>query len=75
MSIRILGIGALILAGIAFGGLSRGFRWAAAMSAMAVLSLALPPWPGAMAAFAPRLAYVAWFVWVTVALRLVARPD
>ena len=60
---------------LAFGRLSRGFRWAAAVSAMVVLSLSLPPWPGAMAAFAPRLAYVAWFVWVTVALRLVARPD
>ena len=49
---------------LAFGGPSRGFRWAMAVSVVATLWLALPPWPGAMAAFAPRLAFVVWFVWV-----------
>jgi hypothetical protein len=48
---------------LAFGDGSRGFRRAAAVSAIAVLALALPPWPGAMAAFAPRFAFVVWFVW------------
>ena len=43
---------------------SRGFRWATVVSLVATLTLALPPWPGAMAAFAPRLAFVVWFVWV-----------
>lgn len=49
---------------LTFGGPSRGFGWATAVSLVATLALALPPWPGAMAAFAPRLAFVVWFVWV-----------
>lgn len=48
---------------LASGGLARGSRTATLVSLVAVLALALPPWPGAMAAFAPRLAFVAWFVW------------
>lgn len=48
---------------LATGGPSRGFRRATAVLAVATLALALLPWPGAMAAFAPRLAFVAWFVW------------
>jgi hypothetical membrane protein len=59
---------------LASGGPTRGFRWAAAVSTVVVLALALPPWPGAMAAFAPRLAFVAWFVWVAAAPRLLAKP-
>ncbi len=49
---------------LTLGGPSRGFRWVTAVSLVAALALALPPWPGAMAAFAPRLAFVVWFVWV-----------
>jgi hypothetical membrane protein len=60
---------------LAFGGMSHGFRWSAAVSAMAVLVFSLPPWPGAMAAFSPRCAYVVWFAWVAVAPRLITRPD
>lgn len=59
---------------LASGGMSRRFRRAAAMSAAVVLALALPPWPGAMVAFAPRLAFVVWFVWVAVAPRWMAKP-
>jgi hypothetical membrane protein len=58
---------------LAFGGLSLRMRLLSAVSAMVVLALALPPWPGAMAAFAPRLAYAAWFVWAAAAPRLVTR--
>ena len=59
---------------LASGGPTRGFRWAAAVSTIVVLALALPPWPGAIAAFAPRLAFVAWFVWTVLAPRLAAKP-
>lgn len=58
---------------LASGGPTRRFRWAAAVSTIVVLALALAPWPGAMAAFAPRLAFVAWFVWVAAAPRLLAK--
>ncbi len=52
---------------IAASGPSRGFRRATVVASIAVLALALPSWPGAMAAFAPRLAFVVWFVWATYA--------
>ncbi|MES2670222.1 MAG: DUF998 domain-containing protein [Pseudomonadota bacterium] len=48
---------------------SRGFRRAMVVASIAVLALALPPWPGAMAAFAPRLAFLVWFAWATYAGR------
>ncbi len=54
---------------LASGVLSRGFGWATAVSLIATLALALPPWPGAMAAFAPRLAFAVWFVWAAWAGR------
>jgi len=54
---------------LAAGGASHGFKWATAVSLIATLALALPPWPGAMAAFAPRLAFVVWFVWAAWAGR------
>lgn len=54
---------------LASGGLARGFRTATLVSLVAVLALALPPWPGAMAAFAPRLAFVAWLAWAAWAGR------
>ncbi len=44
---------------------SYGFRRATVVASITVLALALPPWPGAMAAFAPRLAFLVWFVWAT----------
>lgn len=50
---------------------SRGFRRATVAASIAVLALALPSWPGAMAAFAPRLAFVVWFVWAAYAGRAV----
>ena len=54
---------------LAFGGPPRGFKWATLVSLIATLALALPPWPGAMAAFAPRLAFLVWFAWATYASR------
>ena len=54
---------------LTIGGRPRGFRWASALSLIATLALALPPWPGAMAAFAPRLAFAVWFVWVAWVVR------
>lgn len=54
---------------LAASGPSRGFRRATVVASIAVIALALPPWPGAMAAFAPRLAFLAWFAWVTYAGR------
>ncbi len=54
---------------LAASGPSRGLRRATVVASIAVLALALPPWPGAMAAFAPRLAFVVWFVWATYAGR------
>ncbi len=50
---------------LASGRNALGYRRATAVSLIAVLALALPPWPGAMAAFAPRLAFVVWLVWAT----------
>lgn len=54
---------------LAASGPSRGFRRATVVASIAVMALALPPWPGTMAAIAPRLAYVIWFVWATYAGR------
>lgn len=54
---------------LAASGPSRGFRRATVVASIAVLALALPSWPGAMAAIAPRLAFVLWFVWATYAGR------
>jgi Protein of unknown function (DUF998) len=54
---------------LAATGPSRGFRRATLVASIAVIALALPPWPGAMAAFAPRLAFLAWFAWATYAGR------
>lgn len=54
---------------LAASGPSRGFRRATVVASIAVIALALPPWPGAMAAFAPRLAFLAWFAWATYAGR------
>ena len=54
---------------LAASGPSRGFRRATLVASIAVIALALPPWPGAMAAFAPRLAFLAWFAWATYAGR------
>lgn len=48
---------------------SRGFRRATVLLLIATLALALLPWPGSMAAIAPRLAYVIWFAWATYAGR------
>lgn len=59
---------------LASGGPALGFRRATLVSLIATLALALPPWPGAMAAFAPRLAFVAWFVWVVRSSRETGRP-
>lgn len=41
----------------------------AAAVAIAVPLLALPPWPGPLAAFAPRAAFVAWLLWVALVPR------
>lgn len=54
---------------LAASGPSRGFRRATLAASIAVLALALPSWPGAVAAAAPRLAFVVWFVWATYAGR------
>lgn len=48
----------------------RRMRVLAAIVAVCVPLLALPPWPGALAAFAPRAAFVAWLLWVALAPRL-----
>lgn len=54
---------------LAASGPSRGLRRATAVLLIATLALALLPWPGAMAAIAPRLAFVVWFAWATYAGR------
>ena len=54
---------------LAASGPSRGFRRATVAASIAVLALVWPTWPGAMAAIAPRLAYVIWFAWATYAGR------
>ncbi len=54
---------------LAASGPSHGFRRATVAASIAVLALALPSWPGAMAAIAPRLAFAIWFVWATCAGR------
>ncbi len=59
--------GALLLA---WAAPAHGLRIASVAMAIAVPLLALPPWPGALAAFAPRAAFVAWLSWVALAPRL-----
>ncbi len=54
---------------LAASGPSCGFRRATVVASIAVLALALPSWPGAIAAFAPRLAFLVWFAWATYAGR------
>jgi hypothetical membrane protein len=54
---------------LAASGPSRGFRHATVVASILVLAFVLPTWPGAMAAFAPRLAFLAWFAWATYAGR------
>lgn len=44
-------------------------RVSAAVAVVAIPFLALPPWPGALAAFAPRAAFVAWLLWIALASR------
>lgn len=58
--------GAVLLAWTAPG---RRLRVLAAVVAVAIPLLALLPWPGALAAFAPRAAFVAWLLWVALAPR------
>lgn len=58
--------GALLLA---WAAPARGVRMASVAMAIAVPLLALPPWPGALAAFAPRAAFVAWLLWIALAPR------
>lgn len=48
----------------------RHVRVLAVVVAVAIPLLALLPWPGALAAFAPRAAFVAWLLWVALAPRL-----
>lgn len=59
--------GAVLLAWAAPTGRLRAL---AAVVAVAIPALALPPWPGALAAFAPRAAFVAWLLWVALSPRL-----
>ncbi len=59
--------GALLLA---WAAPARGLRMASLAMAIAVPLLALPSWPGALAAFAPRAAFVAWLLWIALAPRL-----
>lgn len=59
--------GAVLLAWCAPGPHS---RVVAAAVAVAIPILALPPWPGALAAFAPRAAFIAWLLWVALSPRL-----
>lgn len=47
----------------------RRVRVLATVVAIAVPLLALPSWPGALAAFAPRAAFVAWLLWIALAPR------
>lgn len=47
----------------ALGGVRRTFTLATVAAALAVLALALPGWPGAMAAWAPRFALAVWLGW------------
>ncbi|MBX3711167.1 MAG: DUF998 domain-containing protein [Lysobacter sp.] len=47
----------------------RHLRVLAAVVAVAIPLLVLLPWPGALAAFAPRAAFVAWLLWVAFAPR------
>lgn len=54
---------------LAWAAPARPVRVLAALVAVAVPLLALPPWPGPLAAFAPRAAFVAWLVWVALAPR------
>jgi hypothetical protein len=59
--------GAVLLASAAPG---RRLRVLAVVVAVGIPVLALPPWPGALAAFAPRTAFVAWLLWVALSPRL-----
>ena len=59
--------GALLLA---WAAPARGLRVISVVVALCVPLLALPPWPGALAAFAPRAAFVAWLLWIAFAPRL-----
>jgi hypothetical membrane protein len=54
---------------LAWAAPARPVRLLAAVMAIAVPLLALPPWPGPLAAFAPRTAFVAWLLWVALAPR------
>ena len=58
--------GALLLA---WAAPVRRLRVSAAVAVVAIPLLALPPWPGALAAFAPRAAFVAWLLWIALAPR------
>ena len=58
--------GALLLA---WAAPARGVRAISVVVVVAVPLLALPPWPGALAAFAPRAAVVAWLLWAALAPR------
>ncbi len=51
---------------LAVSGLPRGVLAINLIAVSGVLLLALLAWPGAMAAIAPRLAFVIWFVWVAL---------
>jgi hypothetical membrane protein len=55
---------------LAWAAPERSLRMFATVVAAAVPLLALLPWPGALAAFAPRAAFVAWLLWVALAPRL-----
>lgn len=59
--------GALLLA---WAAPARGLRAISLAVAVCVPLLALPPWPGALAAYAPRAAFVAWLSWVALSARL-----
>lgn len=54
---------------LAWAAPERPVRVLAAVLAVAVPLLALPPWPGALAAFAPRAAFVVWLLWAALVPR------
>jgi hypothetical membrane protein len=61
---------------LAIGGLGRRQTLLCAGVAIGVPALALTPWPGAMAAYAPRLAFAAWLMWMAATpwMRAVEKP-